>query len=181
MNHTKLAIPSTSTLWAQNERTLPRLPVMPVKKFWGSPNLRQVWLSFWAHELNAYNTWKKHNSQCHTFLLSQGCQLSGLFNQGHPVEIIPPEDLLLQPRRMQWKRNIAASITETDKLPLVALWSQFTHCLGTSSNRMAFSCGSSCSITVATGKVASKSKLNCTPAGGFLKKFLLSWEEHEKR
>lgn len=49
--------------------------------------------------------------------------------------------------------------------------------LGTRANLILLSSSSSWSMTRATGYIWSKSKLNCTPAGGSRRKFLLSCDE----
>lgn len=55
---------------------------------------------------------------------------------------------------------------------------KITYCLGTRSNLILLRSWSSCSITIATGYIWSKSKLNWTPAGGSRRKFRLSFKEH---
>lgn len=54
-----------------------------------------------------------------------------------------------------------------------------TYCLGTRSNLILLRSWSSCNITIATGYIWSKSKLNWTPAGGSRRKFRLSFEEED--
>lgn len=53
--------------------------------------------------------------------------------------------------------------------------------LGTRANLILLSSSSSWSMTRATGYIWSKSKLNCTPAGGSRRKFLLSCDEKWKQ
>lgn len=55
---------------------------------------------------------------------------------------------------------------------------KITYCLGTRSNLILLRSWSSCNITIATGYIWSKSKLNWTPAGGSRRKFRLSFKEH---